>query len=68
MKEFLISFRKPWLYPDWIFFNLTSTGRKFRRESDYVHSVSEDIIHKRREALVCGFSFYWFIEKMKDLC
>nr|AGC92781.1 cytochrome P450 [Meretrix meretrix] len=42
--------RKPWLYPDWIYF-LTDRGRKFKRNCDYVHGVAEDVINQRKEAL-----------------
>lgn len=42
--------RKPWLYPDFIFY-LTSRGRKFTKNCDFVHGVAEDIIRKRKEAL-----------------
>ena len=45
-------FSKPWLYPDWIYMNFSRRGRQFKKACRYVHSVSDDIIHKRREALV----------------
>lgn len=41
---------KPWLYPDFIY-SLTSDGRKFKKYCDFVHSVSEDIIQKRKQTL-----------------
>ncbi|XP_033747773.1 cytochrome P450 4F22-like isoform X1 [Pecten maximus] len=44
-------FFKPWLHND-IIYLLTSDGRRFKRHCDYVHKVAEDIIRKRREAMV----------------
>ncbi|KAJ8321081.1 hypothetical protein KUTeg_002668 [Tegillarca granosa] len=41
---------KPYLYPDFIFYR-TQKGKIFRRHCDFVHSVSEDIIDKRRQTL-----------------
>jgi len=41
---------KPWLYPDFIY-SLTSDGRKFKKYCDFVHTVSEDIIQKRKQTL-----------------
>ena len=32
--------------------NLSSTGRQFKKDCDYVHSMAEDIINKRRLVLV----------------
>ena len=43
-------FRRPYLYPD-IIWNLSAFGRKFNRDCDYVHSIAEDIIDKRRRTL-----------------
>ncbi|KAK3587339.1 hypothetical protein CHS0354_011320, partial [Potamilus streckersoni] len=42
--------RKPLLYPDFIFY-LTKTGRRFRKNCKFVHSVADDIINKRRAIL-----------------
>ncbi|KAK3594417.1 hypothetical protein CHS0354_037442 [Potamilus streckersoni] len=42
--------RKPYLYPDIIFY-LTSRGRRFKRNCDLVHSVAEDVIKNRRASL-----------------
>ena len=47
-----MSYRKPWLYPDWIYYNLSSKGRRFKKACRYVHDVSEEIVQKRRKALV----------------
>nr|KAG5698942.1 hypothetical protein BaRGS_024863 [Batillaria attramentaria] len=41
---------KPWMHVDFIF-KLTSTGRKWYRLCDFVHSISEDLIEKRRKFL-----------------
>nr|AFP66954.1 cytochrome P450 [Perinereis nuntia] len=41
---------RPWLYPDFIYY-LTSEGRKFKKYCDFVHTVSEEIIKKRKETL-----------------
>ena len=46
-------FRRPYLYPD-IIWNLSSIGRTFNKNCDYVHSVAEDIIAKRRQTLESG--------------
>lgn len=43
-------FLKPWLHSD-IIYKLTPSGWKFKRHSDYVHKVAEDIIAKRRKIL-----------------
>ncbi|XP_060083496.1 cytochrome P450 4A25-like [Ylistrum balloti] len=42
--------RMPLLHPDFIF-HLTSEGRRFRRNCDFVHTVTEEIITKRKQAL-----------------
>ncbi|KAK6177634.1 hypothetical protein SNE40_015694 [Patella caerulea] len=42
--------RNPFLYPDFIYYN-TKNGKRFAEQCDYVHSVSEDIIEKRRQTL-----------------
>ncbi|XP_013084721.2 cytochrome P450 4F6-like isoform X2 [Biomphalaria glabrata] len=42
--------RKPWLWPDFIF-KLTTLGKKFLKNCDYVHQVAEEIINKRRDQL-----------------
>jgi len=41
----------PYLYPD-IVFNLSSRGREFKRNCQYVHQVSEEIIDKRKKTLL----------------
>lgn len=41
---------KPWLYPDFVFY-LSPLGRRFKKDCDFVHSVSEEVIKTRREAL-----------------
>ncbi|CAG5129516.1 unnamed protein product [Candidula unifasciata] len=43
-------FLLPWLWPDCIFY-LTSGGRRFLRNCNYVHNVADDIINKRRQLL-----------------
>ena len=43
--------RKPWLYPDWVYY-ITREGKKFWKNCDYVHGVAEDVIRQRKEALV----------------
>lgn len=53
-------YSKPWLYNDFIY-SFTAEGKKWRKCSDYVHSMSEQIITKRMEALVddsCNTSFF----------
>ncbi|XP_060574735.1 leukotriene-B4 omega-hydroxylase 3-like isoform X1 [Ruditapes philippinarum] len=42
--------RKPWLYPDWLYY-MTRHGKQFRKNCDYVHTVAEDVIKQRKEAL-----------------
>jgi len=46
-------FRHPHLLPDLTFY-MSSLGRKFKKDCDFVHSVSENIIEKRRLALSQG--------------
>lgn len=47
---------RPWLYPKFIF-NLTPTGRKFKRDCEYVHKVAEEVIQDRKNKLdKSGFS------------
>lgn len=43
--------RKPWLYPDFIFY-LTPMGRQFRRDCDFVHGFADEVIRNRKAALV----------------
>ncbi|XP_060068964.1 ultra-long-chain fatty acid omega-hydroxylase-like isoform X2 [Ylistrum balloti] len=52
-EEWTTRNRKPWLYPDFIFY-LTSGGRRFRRQCNYVHSVAEEVIDKRQRILDAG--------------
>ncbi|XP_065934057.1 cytochrome P450 4F8 isoform X2 [Magallana gigas] len=40
----------PWLYSDLFYFN-TKMGKQFKSHCDYVHTVADDIIAKRRRAL-----------------
>ncbi|ESP03555.1 hypothetical protein LOTGIDRAFT_237658 [Lottia gigantea] len=42
--------RQPWLYFD-TFYYMTKDGKRFREQCNYVHSVSEEIIEKRRKTL-----------------
>lgn len=42
--------RRPYLHFD-LLWNLSPTGRQSKRDSDFVHSVAEDIINKRRMTL-----------------
>ena len=44
-------YSKPWLHFDWVF-ALSSEGKKFKKNCDFVHSISENLIKKRKEALV----------------
>lgn len=43
-------FLNPFLYPDFIF-NLTPSGRQFKKDCDFVHTISNEIIHTRKEVL-----------------
>ncbi|XP_041377585.1 cytochrome P450 4F12-like [Gigantopelta aegis] len=43
--------RNPLLYPDWIY-QWTKGGRRFLKQCKFVHSISEDIIEKRRQTLL----------------
>ena len=42
---------QPWFHSDWIYF-LTPSGRKFLKYCREVHAVAEEVIQKRRKALV----------------
>ncbi|KAL5015475.1 hypothetical protein ScPMuIL_009745 [Solemya velum] len=42
--------RTPWLHPD-VIFKRTDLGRRFQTHCEYVHSVSEDIINRRRATI-----------------
>ena len=44
-------FRSPWLYPNFIFY-LSSVGKQFKKDCDFVHSVTKDIIKQRKDILV----------------
>ena len=50
-RLYMVYFRRPWLYPDFIFY-LTPRGLQFKRDCDYVHNLSKDIVEKRRMMLV----------------
>jgi len=50
MNRFIF-FRHPYLYPD-IIYSLTRRGREFKRNCQYVHQVSDEIIQKRKQTLV----------------
>ncbi|KAK7486045.1 hypothetical protein BaRGS_00022654 [Batillaria attramentaria] len=43
-------FMCPWMHVDFIY-KLTSHGRKWKRNCDFVHTVSEDLIARRRKFL-----------------
>ena len=49
---FFSAFRRPWLYPDFIFFYLSRCGRRFAKNCDFVHDFANDIIQNRRKVLV----------------
>ena len=38
-----------------MFWNLSSMGRKFNKDCDYVHSIANEVITKRQETLVCPY-------------
>ncbi|XP_048238893.1 leukotriene-B4 omega-hydroxylase 3-like isoform X1 [Haliotis rufescens] len=42
--------RNPLLYNDFVF-SCTKMGRRFKQQCDFVHSISENLIKKRRETL-----------------
>lgn len=44
-------FRSPWLHFDFIY-HLTAVGRRFKQNCEFVHSISENIIHSRRTIIV----------------
>ncbi|WAR07531.1 CP4FN-like protein [Mya arenaria] len=46
-------FLYPYMLFDFIFYN-TSVGRQFKKDCNFVHSVAEEIIHKRKKALDGG--------------
>ncbi|XP_033735423.1 leukotriene-B4 omega-hydroxylase 3-like [Pecten maximus] len=52
-EEWATRNKKPWLFPDIIFY-LTKGGRRFKRQCKYVHDVAEDVIDKRRRTLEAG--------------
>ena len=42
---------RPWTHIEWLY-NLTSEGKEYLSNCDYVHKVAEEIIKKGREELV----------------
>ena len=40
------------MFFDFVFY-LTKKGKEFKAACDYVHTVAEEIIEKRRKTLVC---------------
>ncbi|WAR07532.1 CP4FN-like protein [Mya arenaria] len=46
-------FLYPYMLFDFIFYK-TSVGRQFKKDCNFVHSVAEEIIHKRKNALDSG--------------
>ena len=63
----MIYSRRPWLYPDFIFY-LTSRGLQFKRDCDYVHNLSKDIVEKRRMMLVKLCVSYSYGLKIQCIC
>ncbi|XP_052241444.1 ultra-long-chain fatty acid omega-hydroxylase-like isoform X4 [Dreissena polymorpha] len=49
----IVRLLRPILLWDFAFY-LTDTGRKFKKDCDFVHSVAEEIIDKRKQALAAG--------------
>lgn len=56
MYSYYVSCRNPLNVFDSIFY-LTAEGRKYKRAIDYMHHVSEDVIKRRKKALVRGFTW-----------
>ena len=51
LHPIIVNYSNRWLTSDWIYY-LTSDGRKFKKLCDYVHEVADNVIKKRRQALV----------------
>lgn len=49
--ELLERFFNPLLYNNYVYLNLTSRGRRHKKDCDYVHKVAEDIINRRRQEI-----------------
>lgn len=67
MLCFPFSFRRPLLHFGFIYF-LIPAGRTFKKDCDFVHTVAEEIIEKRKEYLVgewFRFKFYLFVPLYK---
>jgi len=47
----VLCFRKPWLHFDCIY-KLTKDYQEFKKLCDFVHSISDDVIRKRKDTLV----------------
>ena len=47
-------FRSPWLHYNFIYY-LTANGRQFKKDCDFVHKVTEEIIESRKYVLVSCF-------------
>ena len=45
--------RQPLTHIEWLY-SLTREGKEFKRHCNYVHTVAEDIIAKRKAQIVSG--------------
>lgn len=50
-------FRRPWFHFDFLY-NFTKDAKEFKKHCDFVHSVADDVIQKRKQTLVRFFSFH----------
>ncbi len=51
------------------FYKLSKPGREFKKNCDFVHEVSDDIINKRRESLVSEWTLFLFYpDAMSGAC
>lgn len=47
-------FRQPWLHFDFIY-NLTKDSKEYKKHCKFVHSISKEVIQKRKHAMrVCS--------------
>ena len=51
MFIYLYDFRQPWFHFDFLY-NFTKDAKEFKKHSKFCHSISDDVIQKRKQTLV----------------
>lgn len=58
-RIFVHCFRKPWFHFDFIY-KFSKDYRQLKKHCDFVHSISDDVIRKRKETLVRIHYYYYY--------